>query len=62
MYNPLQNSLLSQLAVTIGIAASWGNHKVEKDAHHEEVMQVAGKVFVENFFLQLAYKNFNKRH
>ena len=38
--NPLQDSLLSQLAVTAGTAALRG--EVEKDAHHE----AAGGIFV----------------
>ena len=42
--NPLQDSILSQSAVTAGVAASRG--KVEKDAHHEEAMLSAGGSFI----------------
>ena len=40
VHNPLQDSILSQSAVSAGIAASWG--EVEKDAHHEEAVASAG--------------------
>ena len=42
--NPLQNSLLSQSAVTAGVAASRG--EMEKDAHHEEAVLGAGGIFI----------------
>ena len=42
--NPLQGSLLSQSAVTAGVAASRG--EVEKDAHHEEAVLGAGGIFI----------------
>ena len=42
--NPLQGSLLSQSAVTAGVAASRG--EVEKDAHHEEAVLGAGWIFI----------------
>ena len=42
--NPLQDSILSQSAVTAGVAASWG--EVEKDAHHEEAVLGAGGIFI----------------
>ena len=42
--NPLQDSILSQSAVTTGVAASRG--EVEKDVHHEEVVLGAGGIFI----------------
>ena len=42
--NPLQDSILSQSAVSAGIAASRG--EVEKDAHHEEAVASAGGIFI----------------
>ena len=42
--NSLQGSLLSQSAVTAGVAASRG--EVEKDAHHEEAVLGAGGIFI----------------
>ena len=42
--NPLQDSILSQSAMSAGIAASWG--EVEKDAHHEETVASAGGFFI----------------
>ena len=42
--NPLQDSLLSQSAVTAGVAASRG--EMEKDAHHEEAVLGAGGIFI----------------
>ena len=42
--NPLQNSLLSQLAVLAGVAALWG--EVEEDAHYEEVVLGAEGIFI----------------
>ena len=44
MRNPLQDSILSQSAVSAGIAASRG--EVEKDAHHEEAVASAGGIFI----------------
>ena len=44
MRNPLQDSLLSQSAVTAGVAASRG--EMEKDAHHEEAVLGAGGIFI----------------
>ena len=43
--NPLQVSILSQSAVTAGVAASRG--EVKKDAHHEEaVLDAGGSLFL----------------
>ena len=42
--SPLQDSLLSQSAVTAGVAASRG--EMEKDAHHEEAVLGAGGIFI----------------
>ena len=42
--NPLQDSLLSQSAVTAGVAASRG--EVKKDAHREEAVLGAGGIFI----------------
>ena len=42
--DPLQDSLLSQSAVTAGVAAL--QDKVEKDAHHEEAVLGAGQIFI----------------
>ena len=42
--NPLQESILSQSAVTASVAASRG--EVEKDAHHEEAVWSAGGIFI----------------
>ena len=42
--NPLQDSILSQSAVSAGIAAS--RCEVEKDAHHEEAVASAGGIFI----------------
>ena len=44
MRNPLQDSLLSQSAVTAGVAASRG--EMEKDAHHEEAVLGAGGILI----------------
>ena len=44
MRNPLQDSLLSQSAVTAGIAALQG--EMEKDAHNEEAVLGAGGIFI----------------
>ena len=42
--NPLQDSLLSQSAVTAGAAVSRG--EMEKDAYHEEAVLGAGGIFI----------------
>ena len=42
--NPLQDSILSQSAVTAGIAALRG--EVEEDAHHEEAVLGAEGIFI----------------
>ena len=61
--NLSQDSLLGQLAVTIAIAGPRGNYKVEKDAHHEEVVLEAEKILWRHygwgFGLQLA-KNYKR--
>ena len=44
MLNPLQDSILSQSALTAGVAASRG--EVEKDAHHEETVLGARGIFI----------------
>ena len=41
---PLQESLLGQSAVSAGVAAAKGEE--DKDAHHDELVQAAGGVFV----------------
>ena len=43
VYNPLQDSLLNQSAVTAGVAVS--RDEVEKDARHEEAVLGAGGIF-----------------
>ena len=41
---PLQESLLGRSAVSAGVAAD--NREEDKDAHHDELVQAAGSVFV----------------
>ena len=41
---PLQESLLGRSAVSAGVAAAKGEE--DKDAHHDELVQAAGGVFV----------------
>ena len=52
VYNPLQDSLLSQSAVLAGVAASWG--EVEKDAHYEEAQFVYSSII--KFFKNPSYQ------
>ena len=44
VYCPLQESLLGQSAVSAGVAAAKGEE--DKDAHHDELVQAAGGIFV----------------
>ena len=48
---PLQESLLSRSAISAGVAAAKGEE--DKDAHHDELVQAAGSVFVPLVFESL---------